>query len=309
MLPLQLVLALSSVLPLWSCFRFATAASHLFRWITPRRARQARENISAALQIPAGDPRLESIVRASYRHFCLVTMELFVLPRLLKRSAPEELLRFHGREHVDAALAAGRGAVVATAHIGNWEVSGALGPLLGIPMVSIGKRLENPLVDGVLGTLRCRYGQRMVDKDGAFLTVARETRRGAFAGILLDVHAGRRGSRVEFFGRPASTFLHAARMARRFKVPFLPCFTARVEEPMRLEAEVGPPIEPDLSLDEEEDVYRMTLEFHRLLEAAIRRHPEQWQWFHRRWKKGGQDPPREWARRVARKKNRQQTAE
>ena len=62
---------------------------------------------------------------------------------------------------------------------------------------------------------------------------------------------------------------------------------------------IEPPIHPDPTLPEDEDVFRMTLEFHRALERAIRRAPEQWLWLHRRWRKGGREPEPAWLERYA----------
>jgi KDO2-lipid IV(A) lauroyltransferase len=292
--PLYAFLALTRLLPVRGCLAVAAAASHVFRWVTPKRAQLARENLKLALGLAADDPRVEQIVRSSYRHFCLVATELFVLPRLLGKRRADEILHVRGLEYVQDP---GRGAVVATAHLGNWELLGTLGPLLGISLVSIGKRLTNLRVNEFLTRQRSRYGQRIVDKDGAFLRIAREVKRGALAGILLDVHAGRRGALIDFFGRPASTFLAPAQLARRTGVPFLPVFSVRVREPAEFEVQIGPPIAPDPQLPEDEDVYRMTAEFHRRLEQAIRQNPEQWQWFHRRWKPVGRVPDERWQER------------
>jgi KDO2-lipid IV(A) lauroyltransferase len=100
---------------------------------------------------------------------------------------------------------------------------------------------------------------------------------------------------VPFFHQDASTFTLAAELARRFDAAFIPVFT-RITGLDEVRGRVEAPIEPDRSLPEDEDAWRMTLLFHRRLEAAIRETPGQYFWLHRRWKSGGQEPDPSWRR-------------
>jgi lauroyl/myristoyl acyltransferase len=125
---------------------------------------------------------------------------------------------------------------------------------------------------------------------------------GSFIGevaLMTDQHAGSTGLRVPFFHAPASTFTFIASLARRLDVPLLPIFSRCGARPHEVDAVIEPPIEPDPSLPEDEDAFRMTLAFHRRLEAAIRAAPGQYLWFHKRWKASGREPDPKWLERYA----------
>jgi KDO2-lipid IV(A) lauroyltransferase len=124
-------------------------------------------------------------------------------------------------------------------------------------------------------------------------------RNGRVVAALIDQHAGSRGLRVPFFGKNASTFTFLAQLARRQAAPIVPIFARVGPDPPKVYGRFEPPIDPDPSLPEEEDVFRMMLAFHRALEAAIRRTPEQYLWLHRRWKRSGREPDPRWLERYA----------
>jgi KDO2-lipid IV(A) lauroyltransferase len=298
MLPLWALFGLTQTLPVSWCLFLARRLGDLMYGALRSRARLARENLAHALQRDPEDPQLYRLARSSFRHFATVTFELLLLNRVMKRKSAHDLVQIEGQEHLHLLREQGKGAILVTAHLGNWEILGTLAPQVGYPVVSVGRHIKNRVMDAALTRLRSRFGQRIVDKDGATLPVVREIKRGGLVAMLMDIHAGRRGMRVDFFGRPASTFVTAAQLARRLKVPCVPTLSWR-RGPLQILVRVGPPILPDPELDEEEDVYRMTRTFHQLLERTILEHPDQWLWFHRRWKKGGKEPKQEWITRYA----------
>ena len=293
-------LGLLRILPLAVVAWLSRRLGDLCYWVLRSRRRVGFENIERALGLASTDPRARAILRESFRHFVLVPMELFLLDRGLRNSSPEELLPIERRPDLDELVAAGRGGVVVTGHIGNWEIMGALAPLQGLPLVSVGRRADNPYLHKILNGFRTRYGQEILDKDGAPLAIARALRRGKLIALLLDQHAGRRGIRVPFFGELASTFPSAALFARRFQVPIFPMFSVREDRRLfHVRAKAFPPIFSDPELTEEEDYYQMTRAYKRCLEQTIRENPGQWLWFHRRWRKGGKEPEPSWEARYA----------
>jgi len=291
-------LALARALPARAGARLADLLGDVMRLVLPGRARLAREQMAAAFGRSVDDREVVAWSRASFRHFMRLPLELLHAPRLIAAGKLDELLVVSGREHVTAARAGGRGAILVTGHFGNWELLGLAGRLLGIEVVAVARPLKNGLLDAELARLRGVYGQRLVSKDAAALPLARELKRGGAIGMLNDQHAGSRGLRVPFFHADASTFALVAALARRFDAPLIPWF-ARVAALHRVEVRFEAPIAADPALPEDEDAYRMLLLFHRRLEAAIRADPGQYLWFHRRWKKGGQEPDPSWRARYA----------
>lgn len=293
------VLALARRLPDGAATRLADLLAVVMRTVVPGRVRLAREQIAAALGRSGDDPQVAAWARACFRHFLGIPLELIHAPAQVERHGVAALLELADRHHLDEALARGRGAILLTGHFGNWELYGLLSPLLGLPMTGVARPMKNLLLDAELLALRTRYGQKIVPKEGAGLKLARTLRDGGIVALLIDQHAGSRGVRVPFFHADASTFTLAASLSRRFGAPIVPWFaraTALHKVAVRFEA----PLAVDLALPDDEDAWRLTDLFHRRLEAAIRADPQQYLWFHRRWKKGGVEPDPRWRERYAR---------
>lgn len=188
-------------------------------------------------------------------------------------------------ERLEAALAAGRGVIVATAHLGAWELAAlALGARLGESFLVVARRLDNPLLDRELNRLRTRFGGRVVDARGAARAALRQLRSGGAVGLLVDqrvlrVHA----VEVPFFGRPARSSPLAARLADRSEALLLP-MVCRREGPERCSLEWLEPIDVRSLAPAERAVVPLTARLTAVVEARIRRHPEQWLWLHDRWR-------------------------
>jgi KDO2-lipid IV(A) lauroyltransferase len=270
----------------------------LMHLVLRSRVHLARRQMGEALGLDPESAQVKAAVRDCFDHFLRVPLQLVRLPEMLEGRGAADVLKLEGLEHVEAAHAKGRGIVFVTAHLGNWEVLGGIAPKLGVPIASVARPVANPLLEAEMKRLRERYGQQILAKDGAGLPMARLLKRGGHVALLIDQHAGSRGWRVPFFHQDASTFTLAAELARRFDAAFIPVFT-RIAGPDEVRGRLETPIECDRSLPEDEDAWRMTLLFHRRLEAAIRETPGQYLWLHRRWKSGGQEPDPAWRRRHA----------
>jgi KDO2-lipid IV(A) lauroyltransferase len=140
--------------------------------------------------------------------------------------------------------------------------------------------LDHPLLDELAARFRRRSGAELIVKRQAVRDVIAALRRGRMVGVLLDQNATRaEGVFVPFFGVPASTSKGLALLALRTGAPVLPVFLRR-ESDGRHCMEVGPPVPPP----PDSDVVAYTARFNQVLEATIRRAPEQWLWMHARWR-------------------------
>jgi KDO2-lipid IV(A) lauroyltransferase len=193
-------------------------------------------------------------------------------------------------EHVRAALGKGRGLIVVTAHIGNWEFSGlAVAHLVG-SMLSVARTLDNPMLDRYVRGVREQLGQRIVDRRGALRPVVRHLRDGGTVAMLIDQNQRAGGVFVPFFGRLASTVPSAASIALKYDVPVVMGYGLREKDGVHHTIRFGPAFELIRTGDHDADVEANTAMFTRRIEEAVRRAPEQWFWLHRRWRRR---PPEE----------------
>jgi len=103
-------------------------------------------------------------------------------------------------------------------------------------------------------------------------------------GMVADQYAGRDGVFTDFFGAPTSHYAGPAVLADRAGVPIIPGCCYRDERNGTYRAWMMDPIYPDDSLPREERTEKTTAELFNRIEHMIRSHPQQWLWFHRKWR-------------------------
>ena len=226
--------------------------------------------------------KVEEVARACYAEIGLTFLEMFAMAgwRMEARAARVHVV---DPEQFATARDAGRGAVLLGGHLGNWELAGSAIAAFGHPTSVMVARQRNRRVDALVREARERAGMRVFYTDEGLRPVLRALRRGEFVAFLFDQDAGRTGRFVPFFGRPASSPIGPFRFARLADCPIIAGLSVRqADGTYRLEMpgplRVARDLPPEVA--EEEALARATV----LLEEAVRRHPEQWFWMHRRWK-------------------------
>ena len=233
-----------------------------------------------------GDERtteeLVDIARESYANFGRMTFEYMWFPRMMPRHV-ERMITVTGSEHLDAALAGGKGAVLVCGHFGNWETLATLASK-GYPMTFVVGEQHNILVDRIMNGLRARFGGELVPVTGSLKGVLRALKGNRIVCLLSDQDAGRDGVFVEFLGKVASTPYGPARFAARTGAALLPGAILRHDDGVN-EIIVCPavPVPPE-DLPDDEKVRRLTQGYTTAFEGFIRSYPEHYFWMHRRWK-------------------------
>ena len=246
------------------------------------RRRVCLQNLERAFGAELDARMRRGIATRTYEHLGMILVELAQLPRM-PLSDRRQRLEIVGIEHLERAQRAGRGAVVASAHYGNWEFIGAGSVAHGLPVTYVVQRQRNPRADAMLWRTRELLGMRVLDRGMALRRVRAELEANRFVAIMCDQDARRRGIFVPFFGRPASTHKGAAQLALRLGAPFIPLFGRRLPGG-RHRMLVLPPIEPPPTASEPDAVRDMMGRFNAVLESVIREEPGQYLWLHRRWK-------------------------
>lgn len=276
------------VIGLRAGYVLARCAGSAIHFVDRRHRAIARANLRERFRDAGGRPlpqdEVRRIARDSFRHLVMCAVEVLHLPRETRRRGMGGIVDVTGREHLDAALAPGRGAILATAHVGNWEVMGALCGELGVPFTTVYRPLDNPLLDRWVRETRAAAGQTMVPKQGALRPLLKALRAGRLVVLLVDQDARGHGVFAPFFGAPASTIPTPAELALRTGATILTAASVRAGPGFRYATWFDPPVEVRDTGDHAADVVRVTSEINARIESAVRRAPEQWLWAHRRWK-------------------------
>jgi Kdo2-lipid IVA lauroyltransferase/acyltransferase len=282
---LLLFLNLLGALPRPLALRCGAALGSLAYLVASRPRRIARRNLAIAFP-EKGERERNEILRRSCRNLGRMAAEFCHLRDL----TPETIGRY---VQVDdpalwqAALdrAATRGAVILTGHFGNWELLAYAHGMLGHPITLVHRPMRNRLVDELITSLRSRAGTRSIAKKSAAKAAIRALRGREIVAIPSDQNQTRRyGIFVDFFGLAASTTPGPARLAMLTGAPILPVFLVREGESDRHRIIVLPDVEPASSGDREADILTTTQRCARVMEDMLRRYPEQWIWFHKRWR-------------------------
>ncbi len=248
------------------------------------RRSQVLENLRLAFGEEKSESELQEIARKNFRHYGLVIVE--VLQSLSwKKSKYQREISCDGIEHLQAALAKGQGAYGLVCHLGNWEwiIGGILSR--GIPAEVVVKRSKSESIDVFLRWYRENMGVGILYESGSVGSIHKSLGSGHLVGFVLDQFMGPPiGLPVKFFGKLAGTAVGLALLTEKKKAPILPLYSYR-DQHDRVRVVVGPELElPPLSEHREDRLYEKTQFFNDVMEQAIRKHPDQWLWLHRRWK-------------------------
>lgn len=268
-------------LPWHAVLALGRGLGHLVHGIDARHRKIVRANLRST-DLGLGEQEIRRVTRECFAHFGSL---LLTSVHLLHMSREEVGRRVHieGGEHFDAARAQGKGFLVITGHYGNWEASALALSASGRTVSAIGRALDNPLLEPRLRSLRGRFGNELIAKDGAFRDSIRALRQGKGVGFLLDQDALTSGVFVKFLGRWASTFPSAGLLAVKYRLPVLYLHN-RPNPDGTITLTVDPPFEVPITGDTEKDVWTATQMMTNRIEADIRRDPRWWLWMHRRFK-------------------------
>ena len=256
--------------------RLGRSYATLLDRLIPRLRRAGLANLERALPHLTAEERARTIDGV----FASIGRTLVAFSRFpaITRENVGQWIRYEGWEHLEHAHARGKGVLFATAHLGNWELSAFAHALLARPMHVLVRPLDNPLLEAFVERRRALSGNTILAKKDFLRPVLKALARNEAVGILVDHNVLSQGVFVDFFGIPASTSPAFARLAAHSGAAVVPGFALWSAEEQKYVLRFHPeiPITGDIRLD--------TAAVQRAVEDAVRTHPEQWLWIHRRWK-------------------------
>jgi len=287
---LRVAVGLFRRLPLRISLGLAQAAADVAYGSIRSRRRIAVRNVlhTGMRDTPA---EASALARESFRHLARSAVESTCFSQLFAAGEWKDRVTFDS----DAASSYFRdrppegGLILACGHFGNAEVAGMVLSKYK-PLVGIARPLTNPWVDRYVNRERFGGDFESIPKHGAdmhrFLDILKE---GKALALMIDQHAGTRGTLLPFLGKLASTHAAIALLALITKTPVYFGYCRRTT-PLRFECGLRGPISCERSGTKQEDIARILLGLNGHLEACIRESPEQYLWAHRRWRPQDVDP-------------------
>jgi len=252
-------------------------------FLVPRYKRIAFKNLAQSFP---GKPHKEirSLTKQVFINQGKNLFELLNFHRL-NRENITKIVEFRGIENFKKAFSYGKGVLIFSAHLGNWELIGAGLSLIGFPINGITRKVYIEQLERLLWRLRESVGMKSISRgetDSA-KGILRVLKNNEALAVLIDQNTKAiPGVYVNFFGRRAYTPSGLAALAIRTGASVAPVFMYRRED-NKCVVEADEPIKPEMTGDDEKDIAVNTQRFTDIIEEKIRRHPEQWVWFHERW--------------------------
>jgi len=220
----------------------------------------------------------EKMIRRFFTKLGQTFFEVLYLPRLNKNNIAD-YVTIENRHYLEQAGADGKGVIVLTAHLGNWEWLGAALALYGFPVASIVKSQPKEIHTRLINEFRRQAGIQLFTRGTTELIgAARALKHGKVLGFFLDQDGGKDGLFIDFLGLKAATYTGAAVFAHKFQLPVIPAFIVRCETGGH-KILLGEPFyfEPSHTIDS------FTARLSETIEQKIYEYPDEWLWFQKRW--------------------------
>ncbi len=271
------LLSMLRLLPLRGANAVARGATRLLDRAVPKLRRVGLTNLSFAFP-DLDDAARHRIIDGVFHSIARVLVAMAYVPSLNKFNI-REWIDYEGLENYLEAKRQGKGVLVATAHLGNWELSAFSHALMTEPMNVMVRPLDNPLIDWLVEERRTASGNCLIFKRDAARLVLKALRNNEAVGILIDQNTTpAEGAFINFFGKAACAGTAFVKLACHSGAAVVPGFALWDYAQARYVLRFYPKIE--LTDDTVADTQRI----HAVIESIIRENPEQWMWIHRRWK-------------------------
>jgi phosphatidylinositol dimannoside acyltransferase len=262
------------------------AGGRAFYRLDAGRRQALRANLRHVLGRAVTPAELEAVVRRGFATYGRYWVEAFRLEDL-PAAEIRRRLTLEGREHLDAAVAAGRGTIFASPHLGNWDAGGAWLAASGYPATAVVERLRPAELYERFAAYRRALGLELLPLDDGSETmrgVLRALRAGRVVALVCDRDLTGGGLPVRLFGAATVMPGGPASLALRTGATLLPCAVYQDRRRGHWHAVIRPPLRPEPSGDSRADVQALTQRLADEFERLIARAPDQWHVLSHHWR-------------------------
>ncbi len=276
-----------SIFPLAFLKKFALPLSWLFYLIDRKNKKIALYNFKIVFKDKnISEKEKKELLKKLYYNIALYAIEYIKLGSITTKNY-KKYVDFEGYENVDNALKDGKGLIVVTAHIGNWEYLGGIPAKLGKNLAVIINRQFNPYTDWWLKFIREKFGgiKCFYNEVSDLTKIVRHLKNGGIIGTLVDQTYYFNPIFVPFFGVDAATADGPAKLHLKYGAPIMLAFAIRQKD-NRYKLIYHPHVYFEKSENFEEDCKKIMSWINREYEKVILSYPDQWfSFFHHRWER------------------------
>jgi KDO2-lipid IV(A) lauroyltransferase len=243
-----------------------------------------RRNVKANLRVifpEKTNRQLRKVSRMVFRNFAKYLVDFFRFQKLDRRYIGKNI-KLENLHYFDEALAAGKGVVVLTAHLGNWELGGVVIAQLGYPFWAVALPHKNKKVNDFFDAQRNGKGVKVIAMGKAVRSCISEIRNNHMVALVGDRDFSEKGIIIDFFGKPTHFPEGPAALSLITGASIVPGFMLRNPDDsftLRIEK----PVEFSPSGDKAKDLAGLVTIYKKIIEDYIRKYPDQWYVFHKFW--------------------------
>lgn len=255
-------------------------------------SRKDRENIVKNLKVALGDApgkNYDILTKEVFRNFAKYLVDFFRITKIDEAFISKHVV-VRGEEHLRRAREAGKGGILLSAHIGNWELGGVLVALLGYPVHEVALTHQNKDINDFFLRQRAFAKIRVVPIGPSLRRCFAALKEGEFIALLGDKDFTEHGIRTDFLGRATKMPAGPAFFCFKTEAPIIPVFCLYAEDG-RLSLVIEDPIWPSGQGSQEEQVRELVSRYVSIIGEQVRRYPTQWCMFREVWNEGANGGP------------------
>jgi KDO2-lipid IV(A) lauroyltransferase len=240
-------------------------------------------NLTFAYDDTLSSEQKEAITKRCYKNLIHLMVD-FVKNQGISLKELNKKVKFENTHYMEELIKNDEKIIILTAHYGNWELMALALSATYKHMNVVGRTLDSAVMQEILKANREQFGIELIDKKGGMMKMVKTLKAGKMLGLLVDQNqATDEGILVNFFGKETRHTTGATMLAKKFGATLLPTYitsddfenyTITFYEPIRAES----------TGDDEKDILNLTQKQANITEKVIRENPNEWFWFHKRWK-------------------------
>jgi KDO2-lipid IV(A) lauroyltransferase len=267
-------------LPLKLVYGIAVFLADLHYFLAFRDRRFVKANLKVIFP-EKENKELRKISKMVFRNFAKYLADFFRFEKL-NRSYIDKNIKLENLHHFDQALASGKGVVVLTAHLGNWELGGVVLAQLGYPFWAVALSHKNKKVNDFFVSQRAGKGVNVIAMGKAVRSCISEIRNNHMVALVGDRDFTEKGIVIDFFNKPMHFPEGPAALSLMTGASIIPGFMLRNPDDsftLRIEK----PVEFKPCGDKKKDLAELIKVYKNIIEDYIRKYPDQWYVFRRFW--------------------------
>ncbi|MEK6544010.1 MAG: hypothetical protein AABZ44_06205 [Elusimicrobiota bacterium] len=280
----RLLLGLVALLPWSKLPAVSRVLGDAARCLLRRRNAIVLDNLSHAFP-QAAPPWRAQVAKDFWRNIVLTILECLAIQPTRNRRL-KKIAILENFDVLERALSCGKGTLIHTGHLGNWELNALRIAIEGIKVAGIGRKQKNPFFDAWLVGWREQFGSRAFSHHQVGKDVREWLASNGSLGILLDHNLYKGGIFVDFFGRPAATTTLTALLHIKYGSPIVGAYNYRKNGRLYCVFEL---IDTSAVTPGKDAARQITEILTKKIEEWIRRDPANWLWGHSRWKRQPQE--------------------